>query len=158
MNPHYINESDALVWATHYAVEDEFFLCLERGDDLNVQDEYGRTALHAAAEEGWTHFATILIERGADIHKVDTEGDAPLDYAVFHGHHEIAELLREHGASERDGQSARQKLDDAVYEGFASVDAAKSLLAMIEERKAKDKVPATISSNLQTEKKPSQGQ
>ncbi|MCX6874326.1 MAG: ankyrin repeat domain-containing protein [Verrucomicrobia bacterium] len=157
MNPNYINDTDALVWATHYAVEVEFFYCLDRGDDLNVQDEHGRTALHAAAEEGWTYYAAILIERGADVHKADMEGDTPLDYAVFHEHHEIAELLRGHGARDRDGPSARQKLEDAVYEGFASVDAAKRLLSMIEEQKsmAVDSIPTP--STPQAEKEPHHG-
>lgn len=131
MNPHYINDPDALVWATRYAVEEEFFHCLERGDDLNVQDEHGRTPLHAATEEGWAKYAAILIERGADIHQADKDGDTALDYAVFHGHQEIASLLRAHGARDRDGQSAKQQLEDAVYEGFASANAVKRLVSMI---------------------------
>ena len=153
MNPNYINEPDALVWATHYAVEEQFHYCLDRGDDLNVQDEHGRTALHAAAEEGWTNYATILIERGADIHKADNEGDTPLDYAVFHEHRDIAELLREHGAHDRDGPSARQKLEDAVYEGFAAADAVKRLVSMIEEQKAKaaDSTPTPITPQAEKE-------
>lgn len=134
MNPHYINDRDALVWATHYAVEKEFFRCLERGDDLNVQDQHGRTPLHAAAEEGWAKYAAILIERGADIHQVDKDGDTPLDYAVFHEHHEIASLLRTHGARDRDGQSAKRQMEDTVYEGFASADAVKRLVLMIEQQ------------------------
>lgn len=134
MNPNYINEPDALVWATHYAVEEEFFHCLDRGDDLNVQDEHGRTPMHAAAEEGWAHYAAILIERGADIHQVDKDGDTPFDYAVFHEHNEIATLLRAHGARDRDGQSTKQKLEDAVYEGFATANAVKRLVSMIGEQ------------------------
>lgn len=136
MNPNYINDPDALVWATHYGAKEEFTNCLSRGDDLNVKDEYGRTPLHAAAEEGWTHFAATLIERGADIQVRDTEGDTPLDYAVFHDHHEIASLLRRHGAQDRDGASAKQKLEDTVYEGFESADAMRRLLKLIEEQKA----------------------
>jgi len=157
MNPNYINAPDALVWATHYAVEEEFLFCLERGDDLNVQDEHGRTALHAAAEEGWTNYATILIEQGADIHKSDNGGDTPLDYAVFHEHLGIAELLREHGARDRDGPSARQKLEDLVYEGFASANAVKRLVSMIDEQKAKavDSMPTSITP--QAEMEPRQG-
>jgi ankyrin repeat protein len=124
------------VWATHYGVEEEFSHCLNRGDDVNVQDEHGRTALHAAAEEGWIYFASILVERGADIHVKDAEGDTTLDYAIFHDHHEIAALLRRHGAQERKGLSAKQKMEDLVYEGFESVDAARRLLTLIEEQKA----------------------
>jgi len=71
MNLNYINDPDALVWATYYGVEEEFFHCISRGDDVNVQDEHGRTPLHAAAEEGWTYLAFILVERGADIHMKD---------------------------------------------------------------------------------------
>lgn len=136
MNPSYMNDPDALVWATHYGVEEEFSHCLNRGDDFNVQDEHGRTALHAAAEAGWIYYASILIERGADIHVKDAEGDTPLDYAIFHDHHEIAALLRCHDAQERNDLSAQQKMEDLVYEGFESVDAARRLLTLIEEHKA----------------------
>jgi ankyrin repeat protein len=135
MNLNYINDPDALVWATHCGVEEEFTYCLSRGDDVNVQDEHGRTPLHAAAEEGWTYLASILVERGADIHMKDTEGDTPLDYAIFHGHLEIAAVLRSHGAHERKDLSAKQKMEDIVYEGFESVDAARRLLTLIEEQK-----------------------
>jgi len=31
-----------------YGVEEELSHCLNRGDDVNVQDEHGRTPLHAA--------------------------------------------------------------------------------------------------------------
>jgi hypothetical protein len=136
MNPNYINDPDALVWATHYGVEEEFSHCLSRGDDINVQDEHGRTPLHAAAEEGWTYLASVLIERGADMHVKDSEGDTPLDYAIFHAHHEIAEVLRRNGAQEREGLSAKQMMEDLVYEGFESADAARRLLSLIEEQKA----------------------
>ncbi len=158
MNPNYINEPDALVWATHYAVEEEFLYCLDRGDDLNVQDEHGRTALHAAAEEGWMYYVAILIERGADIHKADTEGDTPLDYAVFHEHREIAELLRGHGARDRDGPSARQKLEDVVCEGFAATNAVKHLVSMIDEEKAKEVESLPTPITPQAEKEPRNGQ
>ena len=143
MNPNYINDSDALVWATHYGAEEEFSHCLSRGDDINVQDEHGRTPLHAAAEEGWTCFASLLVERGADIYLKDSEGDTPLDYAIFHAHLEIAEVLRSHGAQERKDLSAKQKMEDIVYEGFESVDAARRLLTLIQEQKANKTVLET---------------
>jgi ankyrin repeat protein len=139
MNINYINARDALVWATQYAVEEEFNHCLDRGDDLNVQDEHGRTALHAAAEEGMVHFAKVLLERGADYNRPDNEGDTPLDYAIFHEHIELADLLRQHGAKDREGKSAKQKLDDVIADGFASVDAAKRLFALIEGNKTPSK-------------------
>jgi ankyrin repeat protein len=75
MNPNHINNPDPLVWATHFGVEEEFSHCIKRGDDVNVQDEHGYTPQHAAAEEGWIYFASILVERGADIHVKDAEGD-----------------------------------------------------------------------------------
>ena len=49
MNAQYINDPDAIVWATYYAEEEEFHFCLDRGDDPNVQDEYVRQILRNGA-------------------------------------------------------------------------------------------------------------
>ena len=40
------------------------------------------------------------------------------------------------GAQERTHLSAKQKMEDLVYEGFESIDAARRLLTLIEEQKA----------------------
>ena len=41
-------------------------LLVERGANLNIQDEYGYTALIKAAERGYLPIAQYLIEKGAN--------------------------------------------------------------------------------------------
>ena len=45
---------------------DEIQKCLERPDlDINIQDEYGNTALHLAVQLGKHEIARLLVSRGA---------------------------------------------------------------------------------------------
>jgi ankyrin repeat protein len=139
MNQHYINDPDAIVWATHYANVEEFEFCLKRGDDLDVQDDDGRSALHAAAEEGWSYYAEILIQKGADVEKKDKEGDTPLDYAIFYEHQDVEALLTKAGAKKRIDESAKKKMEDSIYDAFSSADAVKRIVISINKTKGPNK-------------------
>jgi ankyrin repeat protein len=52
--------------------------------------QHQRTALHLAAERGYTHLIGLLVEQGADIDLEDTQGATPLDAALAHGHNQTA--------------------------------------------------------------------
>lgn len=54
--------------------------CLERGANVNVQDNEGKTPLHYVSEKT-TDKINFLIEAGADIHISDNQGKTPLHYA-----------------------------------------------------------------------------
>ncbi|KAL8858999.1 MAG: hypothetical protein Q9178_004480 [Gyalolechia marmorata] len=85
---------------------------------INSSDQYGRTALHDAAEHGQIEIAKVLLERGASVnakivrpqyelwrmgggHALDFFEWAcvtPLHYAATNGHVEIVRSLLNHGA------------------------------------------------------------
>lgn len=52
---------------------------------VNHQDNVGSTALHGAAQMGWTAMVALLIEHGADISIEDSFGTTALDHALGRG-------------------------------------------------------------------------
>jgi ankyrin repeat protein len=54
---------------------------LDAGGDANARDDNGRTALHAAAAQGYSDVVKLLVERGADVAAKDADGATPLDAA-----------------------------------------------------------------------------
>ena len=73
---------------------------LDKGGNVNLQDEPGMTPLHHAVNGNWdgTNFDTInlLINRGADVNAIDDTHHTPLHMA---SNKEIAELLINAGAN-----------------------------------------------------------
>lgn len=62
-------------------------------DDLNEQDEDGRTPLSHAAELGNAWAADKLIKAGADPYRCDKNGRSALSWAAQFGHETLIELL-----------------------------------------------------------------
>ncbi len=60
-------------------------LLLEHGASVNHQDNTGSTALHGAAQLGWSQMVSLLLEFGADASIEDATGSTPLDYALGRG-------------------------------------------------------------------------
>jgi ankyrin repeat protein len=67
-------------------------------DEVDREDENGRTPLQLACEEGDLDAAKRLVAAGADIHKDDKEGKSPLWFAVESRHLDVARWLIETGA------------------------------------------------------------
>lgn len=79
---------------------------LQCGFDPNHSDEIGKTALHAAAMEGWPDAVRVLLKHGASVSMRDRE---------FHGQPLVwaAEGFRSHGPDHRDYRKVGQLLLDA---------------------------------------------
>nr|CAB3493161.1 unnamed protein product [Digitaria exilis] len=84
-------------------------ILLERGADVELTTDAGRTALHYAASKGRLNIAEKLIEHGANVNKKDKFGCTPLHRAASTGNAELCEFLIEEGAEvdavDRTGQT-----------------------------------------------------
>uniref|UniRef100_A0A673LCW4 Uncharacterized protein n=1 Tax=Sinocyclocheilus rhinocerous TaxID=307959 RepID=A0A673LCW4_9TELE len=68
-------------------------LLLEKGADVNVRDDHGRTALSLACEHGHLDSVKLLVQFNADPELTDTWGNSALMYAACGGHSQILEFL-----------------------------------------------------------------
>ena len=67
--------------------------------DINSQEDFGSTALHAAANSGKKDIVEFLISKGANVDAKDAYyGVTPLYYAAMHNYEDIADLLLAKGA------------------------------------------------------------
>ena len=89
----------ALVLAGYTEHTNIVALLLDKGADVNAQDDMGMSALHCATYYGRTDTARLLIEHGADLSLTNSCGDTPLYEAVIKGPPELVVLLLDSGAS-----------------------------------------------------------
>ncbi|XP_062325965.1 inversin [Osmerus eperlanus] len=68
-------------------------LLLEKGADVNCQDENGRTALSLACELGHLDVVKLLVQFNADPDVSDAWGNSALVYASYAGHSQVLEFL-----------------------------------------------------------------
>ena len=68
---------------------------LEKEADVNVKDEFDRTALMLAAFGGHTEVVKVLLEAGADVNAKGKFGATALSFATERNHTEIIRLLKE---------------------------------------------------------------
>ena len=75
-------------------------MLLEKGADVNAEDDYGITALMCASENGHTEIVSMLLEKGADVHAKDNDGTTALMFAHQEGYTDIVRMLIQNGAKE----------------------------------------------------------
>jgi ankyrin repeat protein len=60
-------------------------LCLDRGAEINAEDENGQTALHLTIAQAEDSIVRLLAQRGANLQAKDKRGRTPLDLANASG-------------------------------------------------------------------------
>ncbi|WP_128100324.1 ankyrin repeat domain-containing protein [Paenibacillus sp. DCT19] len=70
---------------------------VEQGADINAQDKYQRTPLHAHASH-WSGNVALLLELGAELDAVDYQNETPLHAAVNSFRTQAVQELVNHGA------------------------------------------------------------
>lgn len=92
-------------------------LLLDFGAQINLGDDWGLTALHAACREGQERACCCLLKAGASPHlETPTLGLNPVHYAAFFGHSNCLEALLSFGA-DADAGSEVKPLHLAVAAG-----------------------------------------
>ena len=71
---------------------------IERVNDKNPKDKFGKTPLHWAAGNGHLEICKLLIENLEDKNPKDWSGETPLHLAAENGHLEICQLIIENVA------------------------------------------------------------
>ncbi len=66
---------------------------LEKGAEVNAQQEGGYTAVHQAAHRNNVPMAQLLLQFGADPHQPDDKGESALQLAQAEGHVEVTAIL-----------------------------------------------------------------
>ena len=73
-------------------------LLLKYGANIHQRNKYsGYTALHKAAEKGYTELVKILLHNGSNLFENTKDGDNALHLAAENGHHIMIELLLDGG-------------------------------------------------------------
>jgi ankyrin repeat protein len=105
---------------TSISLEDKFkfISLLKNGENLDLQDEYGQTAIISFINQdfGDLRWLRILLKKGANVNLLDKDGDSALDLARFKNRQDIVQLLLNYGATGKDGDSMKQKYFDMYYD------------------------------------------
>ncbi len=89
-----------LFWAVESGEPNIVYLLLDKGVDVNQEDENWRgTPLHKAVEKNNIDMVRFLLDKGADIDHVDKMGRTAFDRAMQEGHVDIARLLLDNGVN-----------------------------------------------------------
>ncbi|XP_013419676.1 ankyrin repeat domain-containing protein 39-like [Lingula anatina] len=128
---------------------------LNKGGDVNTQDNSGYTALHYASRNGHLAVCELLLTSGASVNVQTRAGAAtPLHRAAYCGHQDILQLLMKYGAREdmvdSDGKTALHKAAENGHSGCMAllVEKNPSLKSVADVR---NKVPRNYVANERTD-------
>lgn len=83
-------------WANDLATAKDL---IERGADVNAQDDTRQSAFLIAASEGYTELLWLTLAHGADVASLDSYDGTALIRAAERGHADIVGLLIQHGVA-----------------------------------------------------------
>lgn len=72
---------------------------IDKGFNVNVQDQHERVLLHCAASNGHIEIVKMLVGAGADLEVKDRSDTIPLHYAFYYKNIEIVQVLLDAGAN-----------------------------------------------------------
>ncbi|GAA5817264.1 hypothetical protein MFLAVUS_010807 [Mucor flavus] len=130
---------------------------VETGVDVNSQDQFGYTAMHAAVSYSQIDIVKYLLEKGANVNIEDFEKDTPLYVAETV---EMAQLLLDHGAEpKRVNEEGLSPAATALEEGWEDVakllaDITKEVLPTKEEEEENDESEALSHVQEEDEEEP----
>lgn len=96
-----------LMLASHFGHVDLVKHLIRDGENLDAQDEHGRTSLSWSAMAGFEAVATLLIEQGADLESKDYCHRTPLSLAAEMGRVSVVKLLTQNSQVDVNSQSGR---------------------------------------------------
>jgi ankyrin repeat protein len=105
-------KNDFLIIASENGHKDIVVFLLEKGIDVDQQDEYGYTALMWASLKGHKEIVQLLLhEENIQINQQDKDGSTALMWASLKGHKEIVEILlqdknKQINQQDKDGRTA----------------------------------------------------
>ena len=96
--------NSALIFTVRNCPFEVIKLLIDKGADVNAKDNYGRTALMAAASKGSYEAVKLLIEKGADVNAKDNDGRSAYDHTYrYYDGEEVRSILRKHGGRSGSG-------------------------------------------------------
>ena len=90
------------LWAAYSGHKEVVQLLLDKGAEINMATQTGRTPLHwavCAAFRGHKDVVQLLLDRGAQPNMADQTGATPLSYAFKNNGMDIANILTENGGT-----------------------------------------------------------
>ena len=97
-------------------------MLLQKGADINIQDNYGQDALHMAAWNGHMNAVETLVEGGAQVNARDREGQTAFHKAAAQGNQQIVVYLAKKGAElSISDNSQRRPVDLALAGGHEAL-------------------------------------
>ncbi len=122
--PEWMHGMTILMYASANNHPETAKLLLEKGADINAQNNDGWTALMYALIYNYPEIAELLLKKGADPNIQNKGGETALMYASVFNHPKIAKLLLENKAD----PYLRNKYGKTVYDSLAITDEIKKLI------------------------------